>query len=145
LGARSVHIPSGLLGTLVDLSWRARLQHIDRGWIDLAFNVPLLDSSRARSDLDWTPTWTSTEALADLLDGVAHQTHTESPPLRKRSMLDQLRRDVTEGLISSRRLRKHPQAAHERFTVGVAILASVAQQMLRLATSTNFGTKSVSC
>jgi UDP-glucose 4-epimerase len=104
LGARSVHIPSGLLGTLVDLSWRARLQHIDRGWIDLAFNVPLLDSSRARSDLDWTPTWTSTEALADLLDGVAHQTHTESPPLRKRSMLDLLRRDVTEGLISSRRL-----------------------------------------
>jgi UDP-glucose 4-epimerase len=58
----------------------------------------------ARSDLDWTPTWTSTEALADLLDGVAHQTHTESPPLRKRSMLDLLRRDVTEGLISSRQL-----------------------------------------
>jgi hypothetical protein len=39
------------------LSWRAQLQHIDRGWIDLAFNVPLLDSSRAQrpgldSDMD---------------------------------------------------------------------------------------------
>jgi nucleoside-diphosphate-sugar epimerase len=104
LGARSVHIPSGLLGTLVDLSWRARLQHIDRGWIDLAFTVPLLDCSRARTDLGWTPQWTSTEALADLLEGVAQQTYTESAPLRQRSMLDLLRRDLTEGLISSRRL-----------------------------------------
>jgi nucleoside-diphosphate-sugar epimerase len=104
LGARSVHIPSGLLGTLVDLSWRARLQHIDRGWIDLAFTVPLLDCSRARTDLGWTPKWTSTEALADLLEGVAQQTYTESAPLRQRSMLDLLRRDLTEGLISSRRL-----------------------------------------
>ena len=104
LGARPVHIPSGVLGTLVDLSWRARLQHIDRGWLDLAFTVPLLDCSRARTELGWTPKWTSTDALADLLDGVANGMHADSPPLRQRSLLDLLRRDVTEGLISSRRL-----------------------------------------
>ena len=103
LGARAVHIPSGVLGALVDLSWRARLQHIDRGWLDLAFTVPLLDCSRARTELGWTPKWTSTDALADLLDGVAKR-HTDSAPLRRRSMLDLLRRDVTEGWISSRRL-----------------------------------------
>ena len=102
LGARPLHIPSGVLGALVDLSWRARLQHIDRGWLDMAFTVPLLDCSRARRELGWVPKWTSTDALADLLDGVAHQAHTDSPPLRRRSMLDLLRRDVTEGLISSR-------------------------------------------
>jgi UDP-glucose 4-epimerase len=104
LGARPIHIPSGVLGALVDLSWRARLQHIDRGWLDLAFSVPLLDCSRARGELGWAPKWTSTEALAELLDGVAHRIHADSPPLRRRSMLDLLRRDVTEGLISSRRL-----------------------------------------
>ena len=26
----------------MDLSWRARLQHIDRGWVDMAFTVPLI-------------------------------------------------------------------------------------------------------
>jgi len=104
LGARPVHVPSGVLGALVDLSWRARLQHVDRGWLDMAFTVPLLDCSRAHRELGWGPQWSSKDALADLLDGVAHQTHTESPPLRQRSMLDLLRRDVTEGLISSRRL-----------------------------------------
>jgi hypothetical protein len=87
----------------VNLSWRARLQHIDRGWLDLAFTVPLLDCTRARKELGWTPKWTSVDALADLLDGVAHQAHTDSPALRQRSMLDLLRRDVTQGLISSRR------------------------------------------
>jgi nucleoside-diphosphate-sugar epimerase len=104
LRARPVHIPSGVLGALVELSWRARLQHIDRGWLDLAFTVPLLDCSRARGELSWDPKWSSTDALADLLDGVAHRIHADSPPLRRRSMLELLRRDVTEGLISSRRL-----------------------------------------
>jgi UDP-glucose 4-epimerase len=104
LRARPVHIPTGVLGALVELSWRARLQHIDRGWLDLAFTVPLLDCSRARGELSWDPKWSSTDALADLLDGVAHRIHADSPPLRRRSMLELLRRDVTEGLISSRRL-----------------------------------------
>jgi UDP-glucose 4-epimerase len=104
LGARPVHIPSGLLGALVDVSWRARLQHIDRGWLDLAFAVPLLNCSRAQSELGWSTQWSSTEALADLLDGIAHQAHVDSPPLRRRSLLDLLRRDVSEGLISSRHL-----------------------------------------
>lgn len=100
LDARPVHVPAGVLGALVDFSWRARVQHIDRGWLDLAFSVPLLDCSRARTELGWTPTWTSTDALADLVDGIAHHAHADSPPLRQRSMLDLLRRDVTEGLIS---------------------------------------------
>jgi nucleoside-diphosphate-sugar epimerase len=104
LGARPVHVPSGVLGALVNLSWRARLQHIDRGWLDLAFTVPLLDCSRARSELDWAPKWTATDALADFLQGVADQTHTDSAPLRERSVLDLIRRDLTDGLISSRRL-----------------------------------------
>ena len=104
LGARPVHVPSGVLGALVNLSWRARVQHIDRGWIDLAFTVPLLDCSRARTELGWAPKWTAKDALADLLKGVEEHAHTDSPPLRRRSLIDLLRRDVTDGLISSRRL-----------------------------------------
>jgi nucleoside-diphosphate-sugar epimerase len=104
LGARTVHVPSEVLGTLVDLSWRARLQPIDRGWLDMAFTVPLLDCSRAERELDWHPQWSSTAALADVLHGVAKQSHTDSPPLRRRSMLEQLHRDITKGRITSRHL-----------------------------------------
>lgn len=104
LGARKLHIPANVLGALVALTWRARLQPIDRGWLDMAFTVPLLDCTRARTELGWSPMWSSTDALADLLQGVAQGAYTDSPPLRQRSMLDLMRRNVTEGLISSRRL-----------------------------------------
>lgn len=104
LGAKAVHLPSGVLGTLVDLSWRARLQPIDRGWLDMAFSVPLLDCARAGAELDWRPQWPSLDALRDVIGGVAAQAHTDSPPLRRRSLLEQAQRDLTEGLLTTRHL-----------------------------------------
>jgi UDP-glucose 4-epimerase len=104
LRAIAVHIPAGVLGALVDIAWRVRLQPIDRGWLDMAFSVPLLDCSRARAELDWQPQWTATAALADVLEGVAHAAHAESPPLRRRSLIEQLQRDVTLGGLTTRRL-----------------------------------------
>ena len=104
LEARSVHLPSGLLGALVDVSWRARLQPIDRGWLDMAFSVPLLDCSRAVEELDWHPAWSSIDALADVIAGVGEQAHADSPPLRRRSMVEQVHRDLTKGLMTTRHL-----------------------------------------
>ncbi|MBV8861646.1 MAG: NAD-dependent epimerase/dehydratase family protein [Mycobacterium sp.] len=102
LGARSVHVPSAVLRPLVQTSWRLRLQPIDRGWLDLAFSVPLLDTARARRVLDWSPRWDAVEALADLVDGLVHGTGTPSPVLRPRSFLRAISRDVSEGPITSR-------------------------------------------
>jgi UDP-glucose 4-epimerase len=99
-----IHVPAGVLGTLVDLTWRTRLQPIDRGWLDLAFSVPLLDCTRAHAELGWQPRWSSVAALADVIGGVAEHAHAPSPPLRARSMLEQLHRDVTEGLMTTRHL-----------------------------------------
>ncbi|MBX7449315.1 NAD-dependent epimerase/dehydratase family protein [Mycolicibacterium sp. 3033] len=104
LGSFQVHVPSRVLSVVTDLSWRAGLQPIDRGWLDLAFSVPLLDCSRAHSELGWEPQWTSVTALADIVTGVALQSHSGSPPLRARSVLEQVRRDLTEGLLTRRRL-----------------------------------------
>ncbi|MGE2732035.1 NAD-dependent epimerase/dehydratase family protein [Mycolicibacterium vaccae] len=102
--ARPIHVPSGVLGALVEVSWRTRLQPLDRGWLDMAFTVPLLNCARARAELDWRPRWSSVAALSDVLTGVAQQAHTDSPPLRRRSLLEQLRRDLTEGRLTTRHL-----------------------------------------
>ncbi|KWX67034.1 NAD-dependent epimerase/dehydratase family protein [Mycobacterium sp. NAZ190054] len=104
LHAWQIHVPAGLLGTVVDLTWRARLQPVDRGWLDMAFSVPLLDCARAAAELDWQPEWSSVSALTDVIGGVAQQAHTDSPPLRRRSMVEQLRRDLTEGPLTTRHL-----------------------------------------
>lgn len=86
------------------LTWRARVQPLDPGWLDLAAAVPLLDTGRARSVLGWEPTVDAQTALAELIEGMADAAGTTSPALRRRSVLEGLRRLVTRGPVSGRRL-----------------------------------------
>lgn len=104
LGARPIHVPSPLLGLLVAASWRARLQPLDRGWLDMAFSLPLLDTDRARNVLGWSPRWSSEAALADLVDGFLHTWGTQSPVLRARSCAEAISRDLHEGPLTVRRV-----------------------------------------
>lgn len=53
LRAKPIQVPAGVMGALVDAPWRARLQPVDRGWVDMAFTVPLLGCGRAREVLGW--------------------------------------------------------------------------------------------
>lgn len=102
--ARPIHVPSSVLGLLVEASWRARLQPLDRGWLDMAFSLPLLATDRARGVLGWTPRWSSAAALADLVDGFLHTWGTQSPVLRARSCVEAISRDLYEGPLTVRRV-----------------------------------------
>lgn len=104
LRARPIHVPSPLLGLLVAASWRARLQPLDRGWLDMAFSLPLLGIERARNVLGWSPRWSSEAALADLVDGFLHTWGTQSPVLRARSCAEAISRDLHEGPLTVRRV-----------------------------------------
>lgn len=104
LSAKPIHVPSGILGLLVDSSWRARLQPIDRGWLNLAFSAPLLATDRARAELDWSPRWSALEALADFVEGLLRQSGTRSPVLHSRSFLGAITRDLSQGPLTVRRV-----------------------------------------
>lgn len=103
LRAAPIHLPAAVLRTLASLTWRARLQPLDPGWIDLAFTVPLMDTGRARSELDWQPRVGSREALTEAVAGMAESAGTASPVLRPRSVADQFARLVRRGPIGSRK------------------------------------------
>lgn len=103
LGARAVHLPRAVLRTVADLAWRVQLQPLDPGWIDLAFAVPLLDTSRARAELGWAPTVDARTALAQVVEGMADRAATTSPVLRARSVAAELRALVRTGPIATRR------------------------------------------
>ena len=81
LEARRVPVPTRVGRALVDLSWHMRLQPSPPGWLDMAVSVPLMDWSRARDELGWTPRRTSVEALRELLEGMADGAGADTPPL----------------------------------------------------------------
>jgi nucleoside-diphosphate-sugar epimerase len=84
LGARAVPVPLAALRAAADLSWRLRLQPTPKGWVDMAAAVPVLDTTRARDVLGWTPTVSSTDALIELLEGLADGAEGPTPALSSR-------------------------------------------------------------
>src|SRR5205823_3102515 len=70
LGARPIRVPARALRVLADLSFRAHLQPTPPGWLDMGLDVPVMDTRRAREELGWTPRWSATEALLELLEGI---------------------------------------------------------------------------
>ncbi len=81
LRARPVRVHTGLLRAAADLTWRLRLQPTPPGWVDLALSVPVIDSSRARKELGWTPSRSAGDALLELLTGMRERAGAETPPL----------------------------------------------------------------
>jgi UDP-glucose 4-epimerase len=81
LRARPVTVPTGALRAVVDASWRARLQPTPAGWLDMGVAGPLMDASRAREQLGWTPRHDAGETLLELLDGIRSGAGVHTPPL----------------------------------------------------------------
>jgi nucleoside-diphosphate-sugar epimerase len=66
---------------LADASWRLHLQPVDPGWVDLLFRSPLVDASRARDELSWTPVHAGHAALDEALRSMADPEPGATPAL----------------------------------------------------------------
>jgi len=103
LGARVVHVPSAVIRAAVSTSWHARLQPLDPGWIDMAFAVPLLDTSRAESELGWSPSYDAVAVLDETIMGMRDGASGGSAVLRPRTVATALARAARKGPVSIRR------------------------------------------
>ena len=81
LGARLVRVPERAMRRVVDVTWRLHLQPTPPGWVDLALCSPLLDTTRARTELGWSPRRSAEEAILELLAGVREGAGEPTPPL----------------------------------------------------------------
>ena len=70
-GGRALRIPRPAARAALDAGFRLGLQPTEPGWLDLAIQAPLVDTSRARATLGWAPAFGATAALQELLDGLA--------------------------------------------------------------------------
>src|SRR5215204_2302517 len=81
LNARTVPFSAQLARAGAGLSWALRLQPVPPSWLDLSRNVPIMDTTRARTELGWTPQRSADEALLDLLEGLRTRSGFDTPPL----------------------------------------------------------------
>jgi UDP-glucose 4-epimerase len=97
IGVRSFPVPARVVRRLADVSWKMRLQPTPPGWLDMARNVPLISSDRARDVLGWEPRHDGAEALEELLGGLRGGHGAKTPPLEADSAgarLDDLKTGV---------------------------------------------------
>jgi nucleoside-diphosphate-sugar epimerase len=102
LGARLVPVPFAVVRAAASLSWHARLQQVDPGWLDLGYAVPLLDTTRATTELGWTPAHDGLSVLAETVEGMQDGAAGRSPVLRPRSVTAALGSFLRRGPVSSR-------------------------------------------
>ncbi|HYF12549.1 MAG TPA: NAD-dependent epimerase/dehydratase family protein [Actinomycetota bacterium] len=81
IGARTIPMPASVARAVVELSWRARLQPTPTGWLDMGLRSPILSRARAERELAWTPTRSSTDAVHEVLEGIATRAGEPTPKL----------------------------------------------------------------
>jgi nucleoside-diphosphate-sugar epimerase len=95
LGARPVPVPSPVLRAGAAAAFHLRLTPTPPGWVDMALDVPLMDTKRARDVLGWEARRDAGSALLELLEGIRTSAGSPTPtlapggdgPLRAREIL----------------------------------------------------------
>lgn len=83
-GGRHAAVPAAALRPLMSLAWQSRTLAADPGWLDMAMSVPVMDTTKARTELGWEPRHDARDAVRELLEGIADGAGAPSPPLRPR-------------------------------------------------------------
>ena len=82
-------VPVPVLRALAHASWAAHLQPVDPGWLDLAANLPVMNTNRIR-DLGWTPSITSDQLLRQFVEALRHGDGLDGPALWPRRRLSRM-------------------------------------------------------
>nr|WP_237439952.1 NAD-dependent epimerase/dehydratase family protein [Amycolatopsis rubida] len=81
LGGTRVPTTKPVVRAVAQLSWLAGLQPLHPGWLELADQAALVDTTRARTVLGWQPRYRAAEALRDLIEGLRRGDGESSAPL----------------------------------------------------------------
>lgn len=82
LGARPVKVPAGLIRRTLGLAWNLHLVPASPGLFEAVLHLPVMDCSRAKAELDWTPRYTSEDAVKAFLEGLREGDGMPTEPLK---------------------------------------------------------------
>ena len=81
LGARIVKIPAWAPRAALSAAWRLRAVPVPPELFDLALLMPVLDTTRARTELGWEPKIDALDAVREVLEGMQEGAGGVTPPL----------------------------------------------------------------
>jgi UDP-glucose 4-epimerase len=83
-GARPVELPPRVVRAGLAAAFRLRLAPVEPGLLELFMTLPVMDSGRARRELDWTPRHSAIDALGELRAGLRAPSRPPTPALTGR-------------------------------------------------------------
>jgi UDP-glucose 4-epimerase len=98
LDARPVRIPARIVRAAAATTFALRLQPAEPGWVDMALGVPLMSVERARTELDWSPEHSSTQAIEELAVGLRDGAEDQTAPLARATSGPARARELLTGL-----------------------------------------------
>jgi nucleoside-diphosphate-sugar epimerase len=98
LRARTFRMSPRAVRGLAALAYHARITPLPPDWFDMGLASPLLDTTRAREELGWSPRHSGEEAIADLLAGMREAAGLDTPPLSPRTSGVARIRELTTGI-----------------------------------------------
>jgi len=77
--------PLAAARALINASWHLRLQPTDPGWLDLGTSGLVMDTSRARTELNWTPVHDAAQTVREVVTAMSRGQGFDTPVLRPRA------------------------------------------------------------
>jgi nucleoside-diphosphate-sugar epimerase len=81
LGARTVPVPAAAVRAAVSAAWRLRAVPATPGLFDAVLRLPVMDTSRAESELGWRPRHDAAFTLKEFLAGLREGAGADTAPL----------------------------------------------------------------
>ncbi|MGW4063240.1 NAD-dependent epimerase/dehydratase family protein [Amycolatopsis sp. NPDC004747] len=81
LGARTIPVPAAAVRAAVDAAWRLHVIPATPGLFDAVMRLPVMDTSRAESELDWQPARDAAGTLEEFLAGLREGAGADTAPL----------------------------------------------------------------
>jgi UDP-glucose 4-epimerase len=83
LEARTLTLPPRLMRAAVAAAFALRLAPASPGWFDMALMAPLMNTARARAELDWSPSYAADAVMREIFVALSEQAGIEHvPPLQ---------------------------------------------------------------
>lgn len=95
LGARLMPISGWVLRNMVAAAWHLRMIPASPYLVEMVLQLPIMDVTRARTELGWTPRYTGVEAMRAFLAGLRAPSGPSTPPLVPHDVAGRVREFVS--------------------------------------------------